>query len=403
MYPVTVKALRVEQPLGVYYVAIIPADVLQDVTFSDRMRASIDDDHGYDVDGTQRGKKGGRPAEIAEYIDRDDSAFPNSIILAANYDQDTGLISTENPDDDDENPVAWRVVELNDGCLELTIPTGAKLAAIIDGQHRLDGFTHVRNEARRQTQMICSVFMDLPKPYQAQLFATINSTQKQVDKSLTYELFGYNIADEPAERWTPDKLAVYLTRRLNTREESPLKGHILVAPKRDQALAALNKSTAWHISTATVVEGIMRLYSSNPKRDTNSMMASGPKTRKALAEARDRSPLRGFYIEGKDALLYAIVLNFLKVCNELLWDRAEPGSFIVKTVGVQALFDILRKAAPQLLNQGDASEAAFKRLLEPAKDIDFSAVEFQNASGSGRSMIRRRLEEAIGLSPPNEA
>ncbi|EJL37557.1 DNA phosphorothioation-associated DGQHR protein 1 [Caulobacter sp. AP07] len=395
MYPVKVKALRVEQPLGVYYVAIIPAHVLMDVTFSDRMRASIDDDDGYDVDGTQRGKKGGRPVEIAEYIDRDDSAFPNSIILAANFAQDTGLISTEDPDDDGESAVAWQVVELADGCLELTIPTNAKLAAIIDGQHRLDGFQHVRKPDRLNTEMICSVFMDLPKPYQAQLFATINSTQKQVDKSLTYELFGYNISDEPPERWTPDKLAVFLTRRLNTREESPLMGHILVAPKRDRALLALNESQVWHISTATIVEGIMRLFSANPRRDTSTMLSSASKLRKVLEASRDKTPLRRLYIEGNDALLYAIVLNYLKVCDRLLWKPAKPGSFIIKTVGVQALFDILRHDAPNFMREGDASEAYFETLLRPAAAIDFSAVEFQNASGSGRSMIRRSLQQAI--------
>ncbi len=395
MYPVKVKALRVEQPLGVYYVAIIPAHVLMDVTFSDRMRASIDDDEGYDVDGTQRGKKGGRPVEIAEYIDRDDSAFPNSIILAANFEQDTGLISTEDPEDDEESAVAWQVAELADGCLELTIPTSAKLAAIIDGQHRLDGFQHVRKLDRLNTEMICSVFMDLPKPYQAQLFATINSTQKQVDKSLTYELFGYNISDEPPERWTPDKLAVFLTRRLNTRDESPLKGHILVAPKRDRALEALNKSQIWHISTATIVEGIMRLFSANPKRDTSAMLSSSTKLRTVLQGSRDKTPLRRLYIEGNDALLYAIVLNYLKVCDRLLWKPAKLGSFIVKTVGVQALFDILRHDAANFMREGDASEAYFETLLRPAAAVDFSAIEFQNASGSGRSMIRRRLQQAI--------
>jgi DNA phosphorothioation-associated DGQHR protein 1 len=395
MYPVKVKALRVEQPLGVFYVAIIPAHVLIDVTFSDRMRASIDDQDGYDVDGTQRGKKGGRAAEIAEYIDRDDAAFPNSIILAANFDRETGLIRTEDPEEDGESPVVWRVEALDDGCFELTIPSSAKLAAIIDGQHRLDGFEHVRNLQRRETEMICSVFMDLPKPYQAQLFATINSTQKQVDKSLTYELFGYNIADEPAERWTPDKLAVYLTRRLNTRDESPLKGHILVAPKRDRALELLNQSQTWHVSTATIVEGILRLYSSSPKRDTNAMLASGPKTRKVVADARDRSPLRKLYIEGNDATIYGIVLNYLKVCDRLFWSKAKPGSFIRKTVGIQALFDVLRHDAPNFIARGDASEAYFTALLTPAADIDFSAVDFQNASGSGRSAIRRSLQAAI--------
>jgi hypothetical protein len=44
--------------------------------------------------------------------------------------------------------------------------------------------------------LVCSVYFDLPRPFQAQLFATINSTQKRVDRSLTYELFGYNIVEE---------------------------------------------------------------------------------------------------------------------------------------------------------------------------------------------------------------
>jgi DNA phosphorothioation-associated DGQHR protein 1 len=274
-------------------------------------------------------------------------------------------------------------------------PTAAKLAAIIDGQHRLDGFEHVRNAERRKTQMICSVFMELPKPYQAQLFATINSTQKQVDKSLTYELFGYNIADEPAAHWTPDKLAVFLTRHLNTREDSPVKGHVLVAPKRDRALETLNRSREWHVSTATIVEGILRLYSSNPKRDTNAMLSSGPKTRKFLERLRDRSPPRKLYIEGNDATIYAIVLNYLKACDRLFCKPAAPGSFILKTVGIQALFDILRLDAPNFLANANATEAYFVELMTPAAEIDFSTTEFQNASGSGRSTIRRRLQAAI--------
>jgi hypothetical protein len=60
----------------------------------------------------------------------------------------------------------------------------------------------------------------------------LNSTQKRVDKSLTYELFGYNISEEKEEYWTPDKLAVFLTRKLNTEENSPLSGRILIAPTR---------------------------------------------------------------------------------------------------------------------------------------------------------------------------
>jgi len=398
MYPFKTKALRVEQPLGAYYVAVIPARILLDVAFSDRMRADIDERVGYSVDGTQRGKNLSRPSQIADYIDRGDSAFPNSIILAANYEQDTGHIRTEESDDDGQEKSVWTVQELPDGCFELTIPSSEPLAGIIDGQHRLDGFKNVTNPSRRDMDLICSVFMALPKPYQAQLFATINSTQKPVDKSLTYELFGYNIADEPPERWTPDKLAVFLTRRLNTQEDSPLRGRIKVAPKRDQALQDLNASRSWHVSTATVVEGILRLISANPKRDTNAMLSPPVKPRRALSEGpKDRTPLREVYIDGQDALLYGIVRNFLTACDRTFWQKARPGSFIVKTVGIQALFDILRSLSPEAIKGGDATADFFLRKLAPAESIDFSAVDYQNASGSGRSLIRRHLRDAIAI------
>jgi DNA phosphorothioation-associated DGQHR protein 1 len=398
MYPFKAKALRVEQPLGTYYVAVIPARILLEVAFSDRMRASLNDSDGYSVDGTQRAKNSDRPRQIADYIDRGDSAFPNSIILAANYEKETGHIRTEEHEDDGPNKAIWTIEELADGCFELTIPNNEPLAGIIDGQHRLDGFQNVRDLSRRDMELICSIFMALPKPFQAQLFATINSTQKPVDKSLTYELFGYNIADEPTDHWTPDKLAVFLTRRLHTQEESSLRGRISVAPKRDQGLRELDALSDWHVSTATVVEGILRLISTNPKRDTNAMLSPPVKSRSALLDGpKDRTPLREVYINGQDALLYGVLVNFLKACDQLFWKNAQPGSFIMKTVGIQALFDILRALAPEAIGGKDATVDFFRRKLTPAATINFSTVEFQNASGSGRSLIRRKLRDAIGL------
>ncbi|WP_447909499.1 DNA phosphorothioation-associated DGQHR protein 1 [Brevundimonas bullata] len=398
MYPFKTKALRVEQPLGEFFVAVIPANILLDVAFSDRLRARMEgEDIGYSVSGTQREKSSSRRTQISDYINRVDAAFPNSIILAANYDEATGTIRAVETESGEMDPSVWTINELDDGCFELTIPTAEKLAGIVDGQHRLDGFRQSSTEGRRGMELICSVFTALPKPYQAQLFATINSTQKPVDKSLTYEMFGYNISDEPADRWTPDKLAVYLTRRLNTVEGSPLRGRVVVAPKRDTALSALMEGKDWKVSTATVVEGILRLISSNPKRDANLMLTPPLKSRSALRQgARDRSPMRDVFIEEQDALLFAMVLNYLKVCDTLFWSKAKPGSFIIKTVGIQALFDILRKLAVEATEAGDARVEFFAHRLELAGQIDFAGIQFQNASGSGRSNIRRAIEAAIG-------
>lgn len=411
-YPYTAPALRVEQPIGTFYVTVLPADLLLQVASSDVMSATMNPDGvGYVLSGTQRLVQDKRLTQIADYIDRIDAAFPNSIILAANYNREVGLdvdeleaMEAEEREDANAAAVApdesksWTVDEKPDGCFQITIPSADKLAAIIDGQHRLFAFAKADAATRLDMQLICAVFIDLPKAIQAQIFATINSTQKPVDRSLTYELFGYNVSDEPEEYWTPDKLAVFLARKLGTQSSSPLKGKIAVSPKRDEALVALGQQAAWKVSTAVVVDGILRLFSSNPRRDTNAMRTSRAQPRSVLAMGpKDKSPLRAEFIKVNDALIYAMLENYLKACANLFWQAPAPGSFIIKTVGVQALFDILRKIAPEAYEAEDLRVLFFEDRLRPASTLNFADEQFRVPSGSGRSIIRRALEGALGL------
>jgi DNA phosphorothioation-associated DGQHR protein 1 len=401
-FPLSVPALRVVQPIGVYYVAVIPAEVLLQVAYSDKLTAKWNADRQiYVLEGTQRPLQEKRFQQIAEYIARADSAFPNTIILAANFRQDDGLLETG----PDEGAAAgtldprWTVADGADARAVLTIPSPAKLAAIIDGQHRLLGFTQVSDPSRLKMELICSVFLGLPKPFQAQLFATINSTQKAVDKSQTYELFGYNLEDEDPQEWTPDKLAVFIARKLGTDAESPLKGRIVIAAETDEELKALGADADWRVSTAVVVDGILRLISTNPKRDTSTMLEGGRKQRSSLTQqARaDRSPLRDLYIAEQDQVLYVLARNYLHACQNIFWASAPKGSYITKTVGVQALFDILKLVAKGANEQRNISVKGFEAILRRAEDIDFTSDQFRNASGAGRSTIRRAIAAACGL------
>lgn len=396
-FPFVVPALQVDQPLGMYYVAVLPAGVLLETCYSDRLRAiAATDGSGYSLDGTQRGLDPDRLAEIARYISRSDSAFPNSIILAANFREEDGTV-------EEEESKRWSIQEDAPGRYSLTIPSPEKLAAVIDGQHRLFAFALAdnANSPRLDTKLICAILLDLPKPFQAQLFATINSTQKPVPKSLTYELFGYNISEEDAGLWSPDKLAVFLARKLNAEDGSPLKDRIIVAPENDFLISKYveRESKEWKLSMATVVEGILRLISTNPKRDTSELLTPTPKPRSDLWQSarNDKSPLRNIYIEGNDQVIYLIVKNFLTAVNEIFWREAKSDSFIIKTVGVQALMDILRKVCGEALDAKDISVEYFQNRLKGAKGVDFGRSEFQNASGSGRTRIRKFIEARIGL------
>ncbi|MGP9791085.1 DNA phosphorothioation-associated DGQHR protein 1 [Roseinatronobacter sp. NSM] len=404
-FPYETPALRVDQRLGTFYVTVLPAELLLQVAASDRMSATMKaDGTGYDLDGTQRLIQDKRLTEIANYINRVDSSFPNSIIVAANYDLKTGFdqgelehISEEEGQQVDASRI-WTVKESDNGCHTLTIPSSEKLAAIIDGQHRLFSFARAEPAAMKEMNLLCSVFVDLPKALQAQIFATINSTQKRVDRSLTYELFGYNVDEEDEEFWTPDKLAVFLTRKLATDKESPLRGKILVAPKRDAALEALATEAKWRVSTAVVVDGILRLFSSNPKRDANLMRKDKARPRSELnSGARDNSPLRDIFIAENDDLIYQLVKNYLQACHEIFWKKAKPDSFIFRTIGVQAIFDILRKLVADSIAAKNIKMEYFAAKLEKAGEIDFSQDQFRNPSGSGRTVIRKAIENAIGI------
>ncbi|EHU1617387.1 DGQHR domain-containing protein [Acinetobacter baumannii] len=408
IFPITVPAIKISQPMSDFYAVSLPAYILLEVCFSDIMRAKKTE-AGYILEGgTQRSIQQERLKKIAEYIERDDSAFPNSIILAANY-HESGYTIEELEDQNDlqtNESLSWEINKINidnPKCklYTLTIPSAKKLAAIIDGQHRLFGFTkeYLKDSEKLNMDLLCSVYLDLPKGYQADLFSIINTTQKPVDKSLSYELYGYNISEEDSNSWTPDKLSIFLTRKLASLPGSPLLGRIRIAAKADEELVKIGQNSDWKVSTAVVVEGIMRLISTNPTKDANYLIKSNSKTREDLifSNRKDLSPLREFYLKGNDNFIYTLVFNYLTACNELFWINASSNSFIIRTVGIQALFDILKKIIPESLRLKKISKDFFFEKLLPAQSISFDDSKFINASGSGRREIRNAIEIAIGL------
>lgn len=390
----TFPAIPVEQELGIFYAVAIPAKILLDVTYTDRLTA-IPNGNTYSLKGSQRVVDEKRLKEIGDYIGTDEAAFPNSIILAANYSQTDGSLVV----DADEK---WRIEleEDNQDYLKLVIPTQKRIAPIVDGQHRLFGFTNAPEE-RLGMQVLCSVFLDLPRPYQAYLFATINSTQKPVDRSQTYELFGYNIEEERPELWSPEKLAVFLSRKLNGEPSGPLYQRILVAAQNELVMsrAEARAEGRWMVSTATIVDGITRLITTNPKKDAVELRTNKPKVRGELAalRANDKSALREIYLATNDTILLAAVSNFFSAVFEVCGEGLANSTYLTKTVGMQALFDTLRELAPVAMTDKDFSKDWFLEKLSGLADFDFSHEVFAEASGQGRSKIKNVILLLIGI------
>ena len=72
-------------------------------------------------------------------------------------------------------------------------------------------------------------------------------------------------------------------------------------------------------------------------------------------------------------------------------------SFICKTVGIQALFDVLMVLAQDGLAAKNFSVDFFLDKLKAAADVDFSNDRFKNASGSGRLLIKNCFFVKLGL------
>ncbi|MCW4470217.1 DGQHR domain-containing protein [Flavobacterium sp. MFBS3-15] len=371
MTKIKLRALKVSQPLGDFFVISVKASIIKQISFSEPLTYLTEDGL---LKGNQRPINIKRLSEIGKYIDTAEMTFPNSIILSVNNNEDGTII--------EDNNNRWELINEN-GEYFLEFPENVKSASIIDGQHRLNGFDYISNKSRLDMEILCSIFFDLPNPYQAYLFATINGNQKKVDKSLALEQFGYFIEKENKESWTPEKLAANIARKLNFEKTSPLYSLIKLAPIYDNDdFIELNKSN-WLISTSAMIEGILSLITTNYKRDRIEMMNKKifyGRDRKMLKNFKDSSPLRNEFLNYEDDFIENTVFIFFQAVNEKIWSKVNDKSYLKKTIGIQVLFDLLKESLKR-------DRELNSNIIDLISDVDFSDNYFQ-ASGIGKTRIR---------------
>ena len=394
-FPIKIPAIRVEQRLGEFFVTSLPASLLLDICYTIEARILEQDNTdvipsetmlGKALDkltGTQRKRKESRIEEIRKYTETVDASFPNSIILGANYDTDGRLIDNEEK--------KWSVEKIQDNCYYLIIPTKEKLASIIDGQHRVFGF---QNSNAKDTQLVCSIFLDLPIPYHAQIFTTINMNQKSVDRNLAYNLFQFEMDEGESISWSPETLAVYYARMLSQDKLSPLNGKL--------KLGLSDTESKTSISMASVIDGILSLITSNPKNDRiimHSKSLEDGRSRLLLNNVQTKAPLRLLYLEQEDKTFYELILNYLKVVDQIFWKNNI--SIFNKTLGIQALFDVLKEITSINGSHFNYTEEYFYTLFLKSKVINFDS-NFFDVQSKVRSRIKKSILLASNLKQFNE-
>ncbi|MGC4116780.1 MAG: DGQHR domain-containing protein [Myxococcales bacterium] len=395
-------AVRAEQPLGEFWIAAIPAKVLLDATAPDPLRLAVDPsarrnakdwDYAGDMEGNQRPLDVDRLGVIAKYIDTVESTFPNSIIIAA---------PSMATDDGDQQP--WGLKrEPGSNAGILTIPENPMPASVVDGQHRLYAFTKVSEKNQRDFTLVCAVFLDLPRQVQAMVFATINSNQKAVKRGLAMNMYGYNVRDEDRAEWAPEKLAVFLSRRLNFDPASPLQHRVRVEAL-DAPAPTLLPGAKRAIAMAAIVDGIVGLISKSAKADRTALRTKvtllARRRRKELEQ--DGAVLRDWYVGGEDALLYDFLKEVFKILLVEVW---EPESVLLRSVDIRGLLDFLRDVIEDVRSKNrfaSGSELSaiilkeWRMCLQRGRGIDYRDSFFE-ASYRGRRRVQNVLRLVNGL------
>ena len=161
----------------------------------------------------QRLIKKSRLTAIRKFINEEHGYFPNSIIISIESKRALQF-------DRSEKQVAGAVADL--GILHL--PKKYRSAYIIDGQHRLYGYSDSPYASSNSIPVVA--FENLDKNEQVRLFMEINENQKSVSKKLRNILNADMLWDSPKESERRDALRLKIAQDLGEKSTSPLYGRI---------------------------------------------------------------------------------------------------------------------------------------------------------------------------------
>ena len=307
---VVVAALPVQQPIGEFYIGVIEARDLLEISYADIREIERDLDNYL---GIQRKISPDRVRELSEYVNTKDASFPTSIIVA----------------------VQEQCVEWDETLKTLTLRSTdevdyAHIAKVLDGQHRLEG---LRALGEGQVfQINVTIFVEADIADQANIFATVNLAQTKVNKSLVYDLFDY------AKSRSPQKTAHDVAVGLDRAEGGPLHERIKRLGTRTVG------RTGETLTQATVVNCLLDLISEKPMIDRDLLMR-GKRIRPATDKELEKLPFRNLFIEEQDVAIAKILNNYFSAVKQrwpIAWEDRGKGNILARTNGFRAYMRAFR-------------------------------------------------------------
>lgn len=361
-------ALRVRQPIGDFFLCVMPHTHLVEISAADIRR--LKDAELDEYIGIQRRLNSSRMSQIVSYVNSYDATFPTSVILAVD-------------DSCAEFDESSRELRLHKGKGH----DGADIAIIIDGQHRIEGLKAFRG---RDFDIPVCVFIGADMQTKATIFATVNLAQTKVNRSLAYDLLAYEKSE------TPQKVCHQIAVSLDRMEESPFHQRI---KRLGVATEGRERET---LTQAVVVEMLLPFISDDPNRDRNELWSL---TKRLGLQKVDTThhPFRKLYINGEDGKIVANLANFFIAVRSRYtrsWeDVGRKGNVLPKTNGFRALMRALREVYPRLsTRKGDdlLTSTDYGEFVSriPLNDDDFTTDTFPPGT-SGEAALFSKLKAAI--------
>lgn len=379
MSSLSFPVLKVQQPIGDFFIASLSAKEVLSICEKDVRRLAEEQRDFEKYLGIQRPVDPKRTKEIREYVSKVDATFPTTIILSVNQ-KCAELIETANgvyelnltpfvsEDDYDEN------IEMN------------KIARVLDGQHRLAGFTE-KDEQKRfdfvknydgNFDLTVAFFIGADLPRQANIFARVNLAQTKVNKSLVYDLL------ELEQNRSPLKTCHEIAKALDSSEKSPFYRRI------KRLGVKTNNRENETITQAAFVESLVKFISPKPEEDRNDILKSH-KLKWTTGSDLKKHPFRNMFINGRDTDITLIILNYFNAVKKR-WPEAwknidKMGNILPRSNAFLALMRFLHQHIYQEIidtNGADTipSVSEFGKFLEDLElnDEDFTSSVFKPGS-----------------------
>lgn len=365
--------LRVEQPIGAFFVAVLDSKRLCDITHFDIRRIRHEREFETYL-GIQRPLNEKRVEEIEQYVETIDACFPTSIILSvsgrcASYDQEKRILTLSNYLDSEEpsRSIPYR-----------------EIAKVLDGQHRIEGLKNFRGAV---FGVNVSIFVDIDVAEEAYIFSTVNLTQTKVSKSLAIDLF------DLARSRSPQKVCHNIAVALDQDQKSPFH----------QRIKRLGVATEGRfnekLTQATFVEALMQYVSTKPMLDRDLYMRGKVPIKAGVQESKALI-FRNMLIDKRDMEIADVLWNFFDAVRSrwpTAWNYTGTGLILNRTNGFRGLMRFLRPAYLSLVAPGEVPrreqfEKTFGRIK--MKDEDFTTDNFKPGTSGEVALYNMLVTES---------